>query len=250
MPTPIKCSPKSEISDFRKLIHQVAIIGEKDDRVYDGSAETRATMRIYCRKPDGGTKVVGTANLMADQKTILTAAHVLFHNDCSPKEKIEGCFLLETNDGSEMNYVEFEPYNLELGFQCPPGPNGIGDDWLKLKAKSQVNGISGYEANFSKELKVGDKVKVISGVADNFGSVKDRRRIVQHCKVILVRENYYGTDCDSGKGSSGSIVLDSSNKAIGILTLERSRYGGVDFRPPGTGNFSAITRIDEQGFSI
>src|SRR5690606_12334080 len=94
--------------------------------------------------------------------------------------------------------------------------------------------------NYKRDVKVGDELTMISAIAVNFGHIKDYRRITQTCRVLFVRDNHIGTDCDSGGSASGSIVLTKSGEPVGIHFGDRTDYGGADYIEAGEDNYGIV----------
>lgn len=200
-------------------------------------------MCVYRKKPNGGTEVVGTANLIDGGRTVISSAHVFKQEICNVKIDLSKYFLLDTGNGKQKNRYFFDENQMEFGDDCDTDFYNSQYDWIRLKLKKTIKGVKPYRTDFQTELSVGDSIEMISAAADNFGNIKDRRRIVQNCHIILRDESYYGADCDSGNASSGSIILNSSGVAIGFHKGGYHLYGEFDYEPADDDNYSIISRV-------
>jgi len=262
------CSTKVPIRrPYEDLIQKVAVYGE-DGRRYTDDPMTRATMRLYCKiKNKKGVieELPSTAaHLIGDGRQVRLSTHVVTDRVRSSPgyckkffTDLKNCFVKDMGDVTK-NY-ELDLTRIQGAPFCSSKIEDYQDDPLVIGLKEVPKDIEPYQEGRGSDLQVGDKLTVVSSFALNFGGPDnyDRtERIIQTCQVTYVdkRFNLLATDCDTGNGASGSIALDSNNKAVAQLygDLQRGQVvqssgskGSIDGLPfDPQNNFSVFVPVD------
>tara|TARA_Y100001958_G_scaffold159149_1_gene159445 strand:- start:70 stop:981 length:912 start_codon:yes stop_codon:yes gene_type:complete len=233
MPRPISNLAKKKFEPvntraYQDLIQNIAVYGQ-DERKLTDSENTRATMRVFCvlpetEKGEDGTEyasLLGVASLTGP-KQISTASHVITPKDnCKEFHDLTKCYVQET---VTKEFFRFRAETVKGKPNCINRITDVGSDEIRIKIETAPRGIRHYDIGDGKNLKVGDRLTVVATQAYNFmdGDINHNKRIIQTCKVLKVeaKKNRLRTDCDTGAGQSGAILLNDRWEAVGVLSAD------------------------------
>lgn len=187
-------------------------------------ARFAATGQLRCANGTGSASLVGNAG------TIVTAAHMFFDKkSCTQINTTDQCSFVTVSRGVEISIPLGRTVDIGFGFKCPQLPD---DDWAVVKLQRKALGIRPYNLPFGQvDVRRGKKIIAVNGRnADIFFLDKAGRKhlpkTIQHCTA---GQNNYRDDrfsqfestCASSEGTSGSAILlamSFGDEFVGVTT--------------------------------
>jgi hypothetical protein len=187
----------------------------------------RATQRMVCGDQ------AATANLVADDRTVITVAHLLVRPDGTRRD-IRTCRFIVDRDGRSTSYRVLAE-TLRIGpFRGQDnrifGVLEIVNDWMVVRLARPVRGIAPYALGGEDDLPRLPMAPLVtlSALSDNWPVQDEALRLAEACRLRRFlgaadgRHAVLMMDCDVGFGSSGGAIvagLDGGTpRIVGLLT--------------------------------
>lgn len=241
---------RSEIADFGKLYHQVALI-ESDDRVLRSPGTVtadieKAQARSCCfERPFAGTgiptkkyitshgRVTSNATLAFEGDMAIVNRHLFIDKKGHQVANVKNCYLEHIASGEivQMTDVEYPTFD----------PKAAGtfshQDFAVVKLAHTPKGASFLKREdifIDKEKLANAQIKVVSNYAANNTQGRGNEALTMTNCSRFARyslgtgegSNSFATDCDTGKGSSGAqayLQINQSPKFFGIVQGEYTK---------------------------
>ena len=203
-------------ADERLVPILVNIIDGADDRgsilnlgpslglsVADIARIRKVSGHVGCFEP---TPNVASGALYLTNDQVLTAGHLFFEDDGTPRTK---CYFRQQTPGSE--WLELTPDAANARFGAVPPKAGSNNDWAIVRLAAPIADAEPFAAADAPPT-VGDALIVVSAQPAGFEMFDPNVPIAQGCTVRRVpisssTTNFYRSDCDAGGGSSGGMHL-------------------------------------------
>lgn len=151
---------------------------------------------------------IGSAFIIKENK-VITNAHVVSY--------------LDDNERVLYNTIIAKSYNSDKEIFLSVDIVDYEKDFAVLSFTNNEDRINKYlQTGSSDSLKIGDPLKTI-GNLNNYGLSCNKGILSSYKKRILhnsVYNEYYQTDIEISKGSSGGPVLNKKNEVVGIMTFK------------------------------
>lgn len=241
-PCLLKNSQTREISSLYK---EVALI-ESDNRALRNSGDIsdeieKSQGRIFCLNKkylkkgvpskqymNSHGRSIANATLAFQADMAIVSRHLFINEDGSNKIGARNCYLEHISSGAivKIDDVEFPDYD-------PKKPETFNDqDFAVVKLSQAPLGggfIRGDNIIIDKDPELLRPIKVVSNYATNNSqgrgnealTMTDCQRILQYSFSTGQPSNMYGTDCDTGDGSSGAqayLKVEDKLKMFGIVS--------------------------------
>jgi Trypsin len=218
--------------DSIPYLQKTAVYGDHDHRqteegyarshamsVEDLKNKISATGKIIC------DRFVGSANLVGNNRVIVTASHLLYQGGtCQKRAEAKDCIFMTRSGNQDGPAISIEKL-VEAGYKCPSATTpGIGDDWAVMILKSPVGNASPYKlpGGADSSLVSGRSVVSVGALSDEYKTSnsiifnKSHPKHMADCHIRQVHPlepsipQYFKSDCDAGNGSSGGGILSGN----------------------------------------
>lgn len=188
-------------ADERAPLNQIA--GDLGLSAAEVTRIRRVSGHVGCFEP---APIVGSGALYLTGDLILTAGHIFFQANGQPAGK---CFFRAQAPGTEWIPLMADAANARFGAR-PPKP-GSNHDWAIVRLGVPIADAAPFPLPSSR-AGAGTPLVVISAQPAGFENTDPAMPIAQGCSVRRApisssSTNFYRTDCDASRGSSGAMNL-------------------------------------------